>query len=265
MARGARPALGRLSAVAAIVCAAATCESKTGPNDPIAIEFNGSQLPSLVKGDQLRDTLGNVDSLLATVFNSSGDTIHGATVRYVHADTTTIVTIDSVTGHVTATDTGFARVVAQAGALQSNPETLFVVEPPTQLTNVTALDDTLDFTPIRADTLLPLSVLLKSGADSVNHYRVEYRFAYPADLNTPDSSRVLLTDENRNFSLVDTTATSTTAVTAGNGIATRYLRISAFAHSGFSDTVVVEARSFLPDHTPVPGTPVRFTVHVQIH
>ena len=261
MARGARWGLGRVAVAAAVVCAAATCESKTGPDDPIAIEFHGSQLPSLVKGDQLHDTLGNVDSLLATVFNSSGDTIHDASVRYIRADTATIVDIDSLTGHVTAIDTGFARVVAQAGSLQSNPETLFVVEQPTQFTTVTALDDTIDFTPVRADSLFPLSVVLHAGDAPVDHYRVEYRFAYPADLNTPDSTRVLLTDENRKFSLVDTTGTGT----AGSGAARRYLRISAFAHSGFSDTVVVEARAFLPDHTPVPGSPIRFTVHVQIH
>jgi hypothetical protein len=262
MSRGALRGIGRVAAVAAVVCAAATCESKTGPDDPIAIEFNGSQLPSLVKGQELHDTLGNVDSLLATVFNSSGDTIHDASVRYIHADTTTIVNIDSVTGHVTAVDTGFARVVAQAGSLQSNPDTLFVVEQPTQLAAVTPLDDTINFTPVRADSLFPLTVVLHAGDAPVNHYRVEYRFAYPADLNTPDSTRVLLTDENRKFSLVDTTGTE---VAAGSGGARRYLRISAFAHSGFSDTVVVEARSFLPDHTPVPGSPIRFTVHVQIH
>ncbi|MGH7635390.1 MAG: hypothetical protein ACRENC_16765, partial [Gemmatimonadaceae bacterium] len=217
------------------------------------------QLPSMVVGDQLRDTLGNVDSLLATVFNLAGDTIHGAPLRYVHADTTTITTIDSITGHVTATDTGSARVVAQAGSLQSPPDTLFVVEQPTSFTNVTALQDTL-IAPVRRDTLFQLTTVLSSNGNPVNHYRVEYHFIYPAALNTPDSNQVLLTDENRKFSLVDTTGT---AATAGSGAATRYLRISAFTHFT-TDTVVIEARSFLPDHTPVPGSPLRFKVLVQI-
>jgi hypothetical protein len=244
-----------------IACVGATCgEAKTGPDVPIAIEFIAQQLPSLVKGDQLRDTLGNVDSLLAIVFNSSGDTIHGATIRYVRADTTAIVSIDSLTGHVSAIDTGVARVVAQAGSLQSPPETLFVVEQPTIFSNVTALQDTLTFTSVRTDTLFPLTVVVNAGADPVNRYRVEYSFIYPADLNTPDSTRVLLTDENRKFSLVDTTGS---AATAGSGAATRYLRISAFAHT-FNDTVVVEARAFLPDRTPVPQSPLRFKVLVQI-
>jgi hypothetical protein len=251
----------RAAVVLAMACAAVTCETKTGPNDPVAIEFRGQQQPSIVKGDQLRDTLGNVDSLLAIVFNSSGDTIHGAPLRYVHADTTHVVSIDSVTGHVTAIDTGSARVVAQAGSLQSPPETLFVVDAPTVFSNVTALEDTLDFAPVRTDTLFPLTVVVASGANPVNHYRVEYSFIYPAALNTPDSTQVLLTDENRKFSLVDTTGT---AATAGSGAATRYLRISAFTHF-VSDTVVIEARSFLPDHTPIPGSPRRFKVHVQIH
>lgn len=255
--------LVRVATAMVAACVAVTCaDNKTGPSDPVAIEFPGQQLPSIVKGDQLRDTLGNVDSLVALVFNAAGDTIHGAPIRYVHADTTQVVTIDSVSGHVTGNDTGFARVVAQAGSLQSPPETLFVVEQPTVITNVTALEDTIDFSPVRTDTLFPLSVVVSAGTDPVNHYRVEYSFINPAELNTPDSTRVLLTDENRKFSLVDTTGT---VATAGSGAATRYLRISAFAHPGFSDTVVVEARAFLPDHTPVPGSPIRFRVFVQIH
>lgn len=250
----------RAAAVLVLACVAVTCDTKTGPNDAIAIEFSGQQQPSIVNGDQLRDTLGNVDSLVATVFNSSGDTIHGAPLRYVHADTSHVVSIDSVTGHVTAIDTGFARVVAQAGSLQSPPETLFVVATPTLFSNVTALEDTLHFAAVRSDTLFPLTVVVTSGTDPVNHYRVEYSFLYPAALNTPDSTQLLLTDENRKFSLVDTTGT---AATAGSGAATRYLRISAFTHF-VSDTVVIEARAFLPNHTPISGSPLRFKVHVQI-
>jgi hypothetical protein len=229
---------------------------------PVAIEFHEPQLPSLVVDDSLRDTLGNVDSLQAIVFNASGDTIHDAPLRYVHADTTHIVNIDSVSGKVFAHDTGQARVVAQALTLQSPPETLFVVEAPNHFVNTTPLQDTLNFTSVRADTLFPLTVALSSGAPpaAVNHYRVEYRFIYPADLNTKDSTRVLLTDENRTFSLVDTTSIATTGV---GGVATRFLRISPFAHH-FNDTVVVEARAFLPNHTPVPGSPLRFKVLVHI-
>jgi hypothetical protein len=159
-----------------------------------------------------------------------------------------------------ALDTGAARVVAQAGSLQSPPETLFVVQTPTTFANVTALNDTLTFSPVRTDTLFPLSVALKAGTNGINHYRIEYRFVYPEALNVEDSTQVLLTDENRKFSLVDTTGTGATAVA---GSATRYLRITPFTHFT-TDTVVVEARAFLPNHTPVSGSPLRFKVLVQI-
>ena len=235
-------------------------ESKSGPDVPLAIEFHASQLPSMVVGDSLRDTLGNVDSLQAIVFNASGDTIHDAPIRYVHADTTTIVDVDSVSGKAFALDTGQARFVAQTSSLQSPPETLFVVPAPDHFANISPLDSTLNFTSVRSDTLLALSVSLKSGDDPVNHYRIEYRFVYPADLNTEDSTRVLLSDENRKFSLVDTTSIGTTGVA---GVATRFLRISPFAHT-FNDSVVVEARAFLPNHTPVSGSPLRFKVLVHI-
>jgi hypothetical protein len=229
-----------------------------GPDVPVSIEFKSPQLPSMIVNDQLHDTLGNIDSLQAIVFNSTGDTIHGAAIRYVHADTTHIVDIDSITGHVMALDTGAARVVAQAGSLQSPPETLFVVQTPTSFTDSTHLDDTLTFRPVRTDTLFPLSVVLKAGTNPVNHYRIEYSFVSPAALNTPDTTQILLTDVNRHFSLVDTTGSTAVA-----GVATRYLRITPFTRFT-TGTVVVEVRAFLPNHTPVPGSPLRFTVLVQI-
>jgi hypothetical protein len=253
--------LFRALAVLLLGAAGVSCgETKTGPDVPVAIEFNPPQLPSMVVGDQLRDTLGNIDSLRAIVFNSSGDTIHDAAIRYIHADTTQIVDIDSITGHVMALDTGSARVVAQAGSLQSPPDTLVVVQSPTSFTKAPPLKDTLTFSPVRTDTLFPLSVALKAGTNPVNHYRVEYSFVYPAALNVPDSTQVLLSDENRKFSLVDTTGTGSTAVA---GSATRYLRITPFTHFT-TDTVVVEVRAFLPNHTPVSGSPLRFKVLVQI-
>jgi hypothetical protein len=249
------------AAVLLLAAAGVSCgEGNTGPDVPLSIEFNSRQLPSLVVGDSLRDTLGNVDALHAVVFNSTGDTIPDAGVRYIHADTSHVVSIDSVTGRVFANDTGSARVVAQTSGLQSPPETLFVVQAPDAFTDSTSLQDTLTFTPVRTDTLFPLTVTLKSGSDPVNHYRVEYRFVYPPAFNVEDTTQILLTDENRKFSLVDTTSVGSTGA---GGTATRYLRISPFTHFT-TDTVVVEARAFLPNHTPVPGSPLRFKVLVQI-
>jgi hypothetical protein len=252
---------GAWSAMAVLLLGAAgiSCgKTNTGPDVPVSIEFKQPQLPSMLVNDQLHDTLGNIDSLQAIVFNSSGDTIHGAVIRYVHADTTHVVNIDSITGHVMALDTGAARVVAQTATLQSPPETLFVVQTPTVFTNSTPLEDTLTFRPVRTDTLFPLSVALQAGTNPVNRYRIEYRFVYPAALNTPDTTQILLTDANRHFSLVDTTGS-----TAVPGAATRYLHITPFTHFT-TDTVVVEARAFFPNHTPVPGSPLRFKVLVQI-
>jgi len=250
-----------LVALAMVVAVAASCgDTKSGPNTPLSIQFNPPQLPSMLVNDQLHDTLGNIDSLHAIVFNSAGDTIPDAPVRYQHADTSTIVNIDSATGHVTASDTGFARVVAQTSGLQSPPETLFVVSRPDLFFSITHLNDTLDFTSVRTDTLFALSVRLSAAAIPVDHWRIEYRFVYPAGLNDQDSTRVLLSDDNRKFSLVDTTGVGISGVP---GTATRFLRVSAFAHP-FDDTVVVEARAFYPDHTVVPGSPLRFKVLVNI-
>lgn len=248
-----------IAVLATVVAVAAACgDTKSGPNTPLSIQFNPPQLPSMLVDDQLHDTLGNIDSLHAVVFNSSGDTIPDAAVRYQHADTTTIVTIDATTGHVTAHDTGFARVVAQTTGLQSPPETLFVVSRPDNFFNITPLDTALDYSSVRSDTLLALSVGLSAAEIPVDHWRIEYSFVYPAGLNDNDSTRVLLSDDNRKFSLVDTTG-----VTGAPGTATRFLRISPFAHQ-FNDSVVIEARAFYPDHSVVPGSPLRFKVLVNI-
>lgn len=244
----------------AVISGLSCGDSNTGPDTPFSIQFNPPQLPSMLVGDQLHDTLGNLDSLHAITFNAAGDTIPNAPIRYVHADTTTIVTMDSISGHVTANAVGLARIVAQAGSLQSPPETLFVVPRPDLFSGLTAPVDTLDYSIARQDSLFPLSVALASAGTPVDHWRIEYSFIYPADLNTPDSTRVLLSDENRKFSLVDTTGAGISGV---SGTARRFLRISALSHS-FDDTVVVEARAFYPDHTVVPGSPLRFKVLVHI-
>jgi hypothetical protein len=253
--RARRAAALLLSLVIGLSCG----EGASGPNDPFSIEFLPLQLPSMLVGDQLHDTLGNVDSLRAVVFNSSGDTIPDARIRYVHADTSTIVTIDPTSGHVTASDTGFARVVAQANGLQAPPETLWVVQRPTTFANSTPLIDTLISAPVR-DSIFALNTSVMAGTAGVDHWRVEYNIIYPAGLDNSDSTHILLSNENRKFSLVDTTGTGTTGT---SGLATRYLYVSKFANS-FVDSVVVEARAFFPDHTAVPGSPVRFKVDVNI-
>jgi hypothetical protein len=251
----------RIAALLLITAAGMSCaDTKSGPNTPLSIQFDPPQLPSMIKSDVLHDTLGNVDSLHAVIFNSAGDSISGAPVRYVHADTSTIITIDPVSGHVTATDTGVARVVAQTTGLQSPFDTIFVVSTPDLFANITRLDTALKYSGGLTDTLLALSVKLTSATIPVDHWRVEYRFIYPADLNSPDSNRVLLSDDSRHFSLVDTTSTD---ITGQDGAATRFVRISPFAHT-FDDSVVIEARAFFPNHTVVPGSPVRFKVLVTI-
>jgi hypothetical protein len=248
------------AAVLLLGAAGLSCgETKTGPDVPVSIEFRPTQLPSMLVGDQLHDTLGNVDSLRAIVFNSSGDTIRDAPIRYAHADTSTIVTIDPATGDVTANATGFSRVVAQAAGLQSPPESIWVVGRPTTFANVTALETTLISAPVR-DSIFALSTSVGAGTAGVDHWRVEYNIVYPAGLDNADSTHILLSNESRKFSLVDTTGTGTAGLA---GLATRYLHVSKFANA-LDDTVVVEARAFFPDHTPIAGSPIRFKVHVTI-
>ena len=212
--------------------------------------------------DQLHDTLGNIDSLHAILFNSSGDTIHNGAVRFLRADTTHIVTIDSITGHVTASDTGSARVVAQAASLQSPPETLFVVrdadhvyerDEPRRHAHVYARAHGHDVSAVGIVGVAELirSIIIASSITS----------SIPTALNVADTTQILLTDENGS-SLSSTRQARERALSPARPRAIFALRLSRTSHRIRS---IVEARAFLPDHTPVSGSPVRFKVHVQIH
>ena len=260
-ARGRRQRALRAAVLLLLGATVVACgDTKSGPNSPFSIQFNPPQLPSMLVGDNLHDTLGAVDSLGAVVFNASGDTIHDAPLRYIRADTTHILTVDSVSGHVIANDTGSARIVAQTTGLQSPPDTIFVVSRPDAFAPAMALDDSIDFV-LKRDSLFGLAVAVTAGGIAVDHWRVEYSFIYPASFNDGDSTHLLLTNESRKFSLVDTTGARVGGGVAG--IATRFLSASTIAQQ-YDDTVVVEARAFYPDHTVVPGSPQRFKVLVHI-
>lgn len=261
--RPSRP-LRTLLAVAAAVtgtAAAACTDVGTDPSVPVAIELRPPPLPSVLVGDSMRDSTGQVVGLQALVFNVNDEIIQDAPVRFLALDTLHRIRLDTTTGVIVGTDTGQAPVVANAGALQSLPDTIVVVDTPTVLQpqSGTPLVDTLNYTFNPRDTLKALGVELLhvAGTDTVpvRRFLVRYAFEYPAGLGNTDSTQVMLVDEQRRGSLVDTTD--------GSGRAGRSLRITPFTHP-FSDSVVVRATAVLPNGTPVPGSPVRFVIHVTI-
>lgn len=260
---GKRASAIRLSAIAAaigVTAAAACTKVGTEPSVAVAIESFAPPLPSVVVGDTMRDTSGNIAPLRATVYNSSGEPIPDAPIHFLALDSLHRITLDTSTGIVVGRDTGQTRVVAHVGSLQSQPIMLTVVLPPTAIIPVDSLVDTLnytiDFTTGR-DTLQNLRVRLVhiAGTDTipVPSYLVRYDFLYPAGYDNTDSTKVqLVNGASRNPSLLVTTGT--------DGSTNQALRITPFAAPD-TDSVVVAARAAQPGGPP---TPIRFVVHYTI-
>jgi hypothetical protein len=95
----------------------------------VAVRFDGSPYPSIVAGDSLRDSLGALQPIRATGLNYKGEPVAGATFVFSSPDTVLRVFPD---GNVFATrrktDTNPARLFATIGSLQSQADTLYVVQ-----------------------------------------------------------------------------------------------------------------------------------------
>lgn len=263
MTGGRRASAFRLSAItAAIGAAAALACTKVGtePTVPVAIEAFAPPLPSVVVGDTMRDTSGNVAPLRATVYNSKGEPIPDAPIHFLALDSLHRITLDTATGIVVGRDTGQTRIVAHVGSLQSQPTTLTVVLAPTAIMPLDSLVDTLnytiDFTTGR-DTLQNLRVRLVhvTGTDTIDvpSYLVRYQFEYPVGYDNSDSAKVqLVNGASRKPALLVTTG--------ADGSTNQALRITPFAAPD-TDSVVVSARAAQPGG---PATPIRFVVHYTI-
>lgn len=249
-------------AAAASAGAAACTDVGTDPNAPFAIELAPQPFPSIVLGDSLRDSAGQVIGLHAIVFNAQGDTIPGAPVRYYAIDTVPRIAIDSITGALVALDTGLARVVARIGSLQSVIDTVLVVPAPTALLAISPLRDTVQYDFFRTagqrDSLISLGVRLVrvAGTDTiaVPSYLVRYRFAYPDTVTNVDPRGLLITDLGEHPALVDTTG--------GDGAAARFLLLSGHTLP-YADSVVIVARAVGPAGQPQPDS-VRYVVQLTV-
>jgi hypothetical protein len=260
--RGALVALRALGAMAVLV---GCTEVGTGPSEVVAIELHEPQLPALTAGDTLRDTTGMPAPLVAIAFNGMGDTVVDAPFRFLVLDTG-IVAVDSATGLVTGRDTtGDARVLVGVGALQSAPITLHVTLAPDTLTTAGLQHDTLHFT-AGVDSGRTLQVTLSHDPTPgvagdplvpVANYLVRFSIVAPGDVPPGDTTGVLLVSSGHRASGVDTTD--------AQGIASRQLLVPSSLTSFPPDSVVVDVTAVeqTRDRRPVPGSPIRFVVHIR--
>lgn len=262
---------------AALAIAAGCSDIPSDPQTPFAIEFNRAPGPSVVLGELLFDSLGEVQPLRAVVYNAKGDVIPGAPVTYhVAPDDTVPIMVDPTTGRVTAKSESLyagrtARVYAQAGGLQSGTVLVTVTRSADALVAAGPVIDSVVLRFVTVDSL-PLaagpSVRLvhkpptpTSATDSlVPAYLVRFKIIRPAN----DTSYVMLTNGDKKRSELDTTDAS--------GVASRQIRIrrlkfpfsnSAAINDTIYDTVVVRSSAVKRGGTEVPGSGLLFRLIIK--
>ena len=251
-------ALIALLIAGAVVGAGACAEINTDPNFAAAIAIDTLPFPSIVANDSLRDSLGVARPLHGSVFNIEGNVLSSIAVKFRTPDAG--ATVDSVSGYVIA-DTARStpvRVIAVSGALQSAPDTLYIVPAPDTVITTKTTDSLLySLVDTTANVSNAFSLQLGhrvpvSQALPVRSYLVSYRIAYPSDTLLAQ----LVTRDGARKSTVDTTdATGTSA---------RRIRLRPLSLTSVNDSVVVIA-TVRYRGVPVPGAPVRFVLQVKPH
>lgn len=248
----------RLAAIA--VAVAACTEVGTDPSSVVAIELDPTALPSLVVGDSLRDTLGRAVPLAARAFNASNDLIPDAPIKYIVVGDTSVASVDSLSGLVSGIKPGETAVIAIASSLQSARITLRVTLRPDSLIPLDSLQDSLRYI-FGQDNLKSIRVRLLSDTTPsvatdtlvpVSNYAVQFEIVSPTGLPLDDTTRVLVVNDQKRASRLDTTDV--------RGEASRQLRLSPAAVSAIPDSVVVQVSAFRPDRSPVPGSPRHFFI-----
>lgn len=214
-----------LAGLAALVCSACT-EPVTDPNAVVALRFDGSGYKSIVGGDSLRDSLGNVTRLKATPMNYKDQPVPDAVVVFASPDTILRITsAGSVYARGIRTDAAGSLIYASVGALQTVPDTLFTVvradsikaERDVQTLNVTStggvsLPDSLPFSVFGDTAKVPAA---DKPRVAVRSWLVSYQLLYKGALLAPtDTTKAYTlwptsgTNARRIASFVDTTDAS---------------------------------------------------------
>ncbi len=276
------PALSRLLGFAVLCAAVACADIGTDPKVGVAIEVDPPQLPSLIAGDVLRDSLGNPVTIVVRVFNGKNEVIATRADSLVVRDPT-IVSVDQGTGAVLGLKVGQTSLIAGAGRVQSLPVVITVTPRPDSALGIDTLGVRL--TPATRRITLNVDAALRFGtgkarllllADTtpaipgdalvpVQGYRVKFRIVYPAPevagLPTNGNRAILLDDQGR-ASEIDTTDAS--------GIASRAVGVAGDSAikklTAAGDSLVVQAHVFRPTRRltapqleEVPGSPVTYT------
>jgi len=241
--------------VATIAAAAACSDINTDPHSVASIALDTIPFPAVVANDTLRDSLGIARPLHATAYNPQGDPLTGVAITYLVADSG--AKVDPATGIVVA-DTARAtpvRIVAEAGGLQTMPDTIYVVPEPDSVVAVNPADTlaySLSDSTVNVSKPLTVKVMHRNGiaaAAPVRAWLVSYSIVSPSDTLVAQ-----LVGDNGRSARVDTTA--------ADGTAGLRVRIRPGRLSAANDSVIVNAMVRILG-VPITGAPLRFVLQVK--
>jgi len=265
-------------AIGVAVGVAVGCSSvPSSPTEAFSIQLDAPLNASILlqpngAPDTLRDTTGCAAPLHARVFNSHGEEIPDAPVRYIKADTSTSLSVDGNTGVVIGQRRGAAGIVASAGTLQSARVTIAVNQAPDTIVPLDSLRDSLVFLsgddvvkPLRAQITGDTGISLPAP---VSGFLVQYAITFPPGRPSTDTTNIHIVNDSRKPSVLDSTDVS--------GTASRSLRIpiriTLFPDS-IPDSVAVTVTANTPRScpggstpalVPVPGSPITYWLRLKL-
>ena len=199
--------------LAAVLGLAACTEVSTDPDAVAALQFDGAPYPSVVVGDSLRDSLGEVVPLVAIALNNDGEPIPNADVVFSSPDTVLQFLAGGIVFGRVRNPTGTAsRVYATVGSLQSQPASLFTAQRADSLAYVVEADTTTTLTSAELEFTVLADTAVGQPKLAVPGWLVSFQLQYRGALLSPADTGIAYTYRevsNRRFlSFVDTTEAS---------------------------------------------------------
>lgn len=241
----------RIIAVLGAGLAVVACTELGPAGVPASIAVERLPYPSVVVGDTLRNADGEVAPLGASVLDARNAPVPDAPIRWVAIDSGIEITAE---GYVIGRTFGASpRLVAQVGALQSTPFTVFVTRRPDALHRVAPMEIAVEYGPGEVVTSSALEVRVvhdtpvAPGDTVVPRWIVRYEVVGQAPGDTVPG--YLVTTNVARRASADTTEST--------GVASMQFRLNSATLPVLRDTIEVRA-SAQHRGEPLPGSPVSF-------
>ena len=247
-----RPSSALLALMTLSAVVLACTEIPTGNDQILSFSVNPLPSPSVVVGDQLRDSLGVVRPITVTAFDFQGDTAVPPKIRFFA--TGRGITVDSLTGVVTGDSVQTAaRIIVAVGSIQA-PVTVGVTLKPDTMVASNGRDSlaySLTDTTLNVSNALGVKLLHGKTTDSaVAGWRVSFRIASPSG-----TIAQLVNDQNAVGITADTTDVS--------GVASRRIKLNVAQLTAATDSVVVLASASYRG-VAIRGSPVRLVLKYKL-